>query len=231
MIRFYSLIMAISISCGGGKAGDDASGSSTGDTGVDPSGSSTDETPTTSSASASTDDGTGTGASNSDPTPGTTGPATSVGETDTGTGEDATGPSETTGGPSSTGGTSTTGDGTVSTAAVDSACAPDDGPALEFRLGVDAAECGAPWSFEQLRILLWNGGPLAPGEYVLDGGNGFATYDDGMGMQASGMTGKIVIESWSDAEVVGSYDVTLDDQSVHFGNFVGPRCMTNPMCG
>lgn len=231
-MRIYSLIMAISITCGGGKA-DDASETSDGETTGDPSGSSGSEesTPTTGEEP----QGTGT----EDDPGSTTGPATSMtatsvdpsgstGEDDVTGGEEATAD---TGGESSgesSGGS--TGEGAPGNATVDDSCAPDDGAALEFRVGLDEASCGAPWSGDQLRLLVYQGAPLTPGVYPLDGSFGATVFDDGQGF-VFGTVGSLTIEAWSEDAVVGSYEVTLEDRSMHSGSFVGPHCLTMPMCG
>lgn len=230
-MRTYLFIMAVSITCGGGKGGEDASAteSSTGEATSGLSGSDSDEAPTEASDSTpvtSTDTG---------PSGVTTGQASGMSESATADpttlstgGDEATG-GESTGSNEATGGEST-GAGAPQNATVDDGCAPDDGAALEFRIGVDAATCGSPWSGDQLRILLYQGDPLAPGVYPLDNGSGGATFDDGQGL-VFGSSGTLTIDAWAEDAVAGSYEVTLEDNSVHSGSFVGPHCMTMPMCG
>jgi hypothetical protein len=233
-MRIYSLIMAISITCGGGGKAEDASAGTDGESSGDPSGG-------TSGAEASTpttgEDPPGTG-TEEDPDL-TTGPATSQGST-TGDPGMSTGEEDVTGGEEATadtGGGSTgestgesTGGGAPGNASVDDSCAPDDGAALELRVGLDEASCGAPWSGDQLSLLVYQGAPLTPGVYPLDGGFGASVFDAGDGL-VFGTVGSLTIESWSDEEVVGSYEVTLEDRSMHSGSFVGPHCLTMPMCG
>ena len=225
-MRIYSLILAISITCGGGKGGEDASATSDGSTGEDPSGvassGSEASTPTTG------EDPQGTGTSDD---PGvTTGPATSLTSTTLDPSESTGGDEETGGDSSSEGSSESTGPGAPENATVDDSCAPNDGAALEFRVGLDEASCGAPWSGDQLRLLVYLGAPLTPGVYPLDGGAGAAVFDGGDGL-VFGTVGSLTIESWSDDAVVGSYEVTLEDRSMHSGSFVGPHCLTMPMCG
>jgi hypothetical protein len=233
-MRIYSLIMAVSITCGGGKGGEEVSTTqTTGDT-EDPSGGEstlgTGELPTTSEAEGSTTgdpSGTSTASSVSDPGM-TTGPATTqTGSTDdessspsTDSGEDSTGPASET----------STGEGPADLATVEDACAPDDGAAVELRVGLLAAECGADFVGDALRIFLYTGAPLSPGEYMLGDELGGAFFDDGQGMVFAS-EGAVVIEQWDEAAITGTYALTFDDQTVRAGAFVGPRCLTMPMCG
>lgn len=224
-MRIYSLLMAISITCGGGKGGEDASATTGGESTADPSGTtgSSDATPTTGEPPPNT--------SSLSEASAETGPATTQSEGSTADPGASTGAGDTEDG-DATAGTSgdSTGEGVPEHATVDNSCAPDDGAALEFRVGLAEAVCGAPWSGDQLRLLVYQGAPLAPGVYPLDGGLGGATFDDGQGL-VFGSSGSLTIESWAEDAVVGSYEVTLEDRSVHAGDFVGPHCATMPMCG
>lgn len=233
-MRIYSLIMAISITCGGGKGGEDASATSGDESTGDPSHGSSGSEESTPTTGDDGPQGTGTG----DDAGVTTGPATSMGSTtaDPGesTGDDVTGGEEAsadTGGDSTSESTSeSTGEGVPGNATVDDSCAPNDGAALEFRVGLDEASCGSPWSGDQLRLLVYQGAPLSPGVYPLDGIDGAAVFDGGDGL-VFGSDGSLTIEAWTEEAVVGSYEVTLEDNSVHSGSFVGPHCLTMPMCG
>lgn len=190
---------------------------------------------------ATSESSTGSGTTSSDttvdvsstgaPTGSTTGSSGSGSATDT---LATTGPQTSTGSESSAGDSTsgTTGGLVVVDGALVDACAPDDGPAVELRLGLSEPLCDSKWSDEQLRILLFTGAPLAPGVYPLGGGFGFATrqgVDDPDFI--SGMTGSVTIESWDDAGVVGGYNVTFEDTSVRAGGFSGPYCDLSPPCG
>lgn len=233
-MRIYSLVMAISITCGGSKGGEDGSATQTTGATEDSSGGETSvgtsELPTTGGLEESTagPSGTGTGTASASEPGTTTGPATTQAESTGGetsspssdSGEDSTGPASDT----------STGEAPADLAAVEDACAPNDGAALELRVGLVAAECGAEFVGDTLRISLYVGAPLTPGEYVLGNGFGGATFDDGQGMVFASQ-GTVVIEQWDEAAVVGTYEVTFDDQTVRSGAFAGPHCDTNPPCG
>lgn len=231
-MRTYSFIMALSITCGGAK-GDEALSTTETEASTTElmtggaTSSLSDATPT------STEDGetsvapgtTGTTASATDPEPETgTDPGT---EAEDSTSSPVT--SET--GFETSAGTSGTETGEAAQAAtVEDSCAPNDGAALEFKIGAVEAVCGADLAAGGLRISLYLGDPLAPGVYALDGGMGLAVVEDGQEMKI-GTSGAVTIDAWSEAEVVGSYEVTFEDQSVRAGAFVGPHCVTNPACG
>jgi hypothetical protein len=83
----------------------------------------------------------------------------------------SSGSAATTGG---TTGDTTTGGPSGEPSTYGQACAPDDGAAVEFKIGLALRECSAdfPQGAAILRIVLFQGVPLAPGVYDLDGGNG-----------------------------------------------------------
>lgn len=178
------------------------------------------------------------GSSTEGSTEGSTGPATGstgdpTGSTDattggttgeaTGTSDQSSGATEDTG---STGGTS--GGAESADATVDDSCGPADGPALEFRLQVMEPVCGAPWPGDVLRVTLFQGGPLAPGSYMIDGGNGFAWLQQGNQQEQTSDIGTITIESWDGELVSGSYDLPGLGLA---GSFAGPHCPGQGMCG
>lgn len=129
-------------------------------------------------------------------------------------------------GESSTGGPTLPGD-----ASVHDSCAPNDGPALEFRLELAAATCEAEWADEQLRVMIFQGGPLAPGEYPL-AQNGFASLQP-KGVQDPITTndGSLTIVSWDDGGVTGTYTLTFPNAEVREGAFAGPYCPGGVPCG
>jgi hypothetical protein len=113
------------------------------------------------------------------------------------------------------------------------ACAPDDGPAVEFRVGLALRECSAdfPQGAAILRIVLFQGVPLAPGVYNLDGGNGSVYFDDGDGMPMTGDIGVVTITDMTADGLVGSYDVTLTDNTQLAGSLDALYCPVDVACG
>lgn len=204
-------------------------------------GGTTDLTSASSSSGGMTEVPTGTVSESASATEAPTGGETGTGSsastgsmTDTGTGV-STGVStagESSVGDSTGGEVGTTGEGIVLDAALNDACAPDDGPALALRPGLIAPMCEADWSDESLRIVIFMAAPLGPGVYPLGEGLGFATRQ---GMDdpefVSGVQGSVTIESWDGAAVVGSYSVTFMDASVREGGFSGPYCDDDILCG
>jgi hypothetical protein len=154
---------------------------------------------------------------------GSTGPATGSATDVTGTTGEAT--SGTSGG---TEGSTGTGGGVTGDATVDDSCAPDDGPALEFRLELVEPVCAAPWAVDTLRIMLYQGGPLAPGVYMLDGGNGFAWLEQGDMPPETSNVGALTIEAWDGEQVSGSYSLPEFGLA---GSFAGPHCAGGGLCG
>ncbi len=119
---------------------------------------------------------------------------------------------------------------------VDNSCAPDDGPAHEFIFGLAEQTCDALVEGESLRIILHSENfgfgfePLPPGTYSLEGGNGFAFYDDGINDPKASDMGFVHIDSW-DTVVSGSYKVWAGD-NVFEGEFSAIEyCDNNPLCG
>jgi hypothetical protein len=113
------------------------------------------------------------------------------------------------------------------------ACAPDDGAAVEFKIGLALRECSAdfPQGAAILRIVLFQGVPLAPGVYNLDGGEGSAYYDDGDGMPMTGDIGVVTITDMTADGLVGSYDVTLTDNTQLAGSLDALYCPVDVACG
>lgn len=236
-MRIYSLIMSISISCGSGKGNDEVSGGQTstetvGESTADP-GTFT-ETPTTSTDDTIADPST-TGTSETSMTAApSTGSSSTPGETteaeDSSTGPASASDTDTDGESTGSGG-STSGEtgGEQHVAKVNNECAPDDGAALEFQIGVDMPGCDGSFVGD-LRIRVYQGAPLTPGDYPIDLANGIAVFDDGTGEKLS-ESGTLTIDGWRGSEVSGSYQVVFQDQSVAAGLFVAEHCMTMPLCG
>lgn len=116
-------------------------------------------------------------------------------------------------------------------AIVENDCAPNDGAALQFKMEVTEPVCGAALAGEMLRVMLWQGGPLAPGVYPVGEQAGFATYQVGNNEPTNSVDGTLTIDSWEGDLVVGSYDLTFVDNSVRQGVFAGPFCLENIPCG
>lgn len=138
----------------------------------------------------------------------------------------------------------TTGDTTLDTttgptpdfspdAAVYNDCAPNDGPAFRVEIGLTSATCDAPWPTEQkLRIVVYVEPPGAPGEFPLVFPNpADAFLDEGDDTPQFATEGKVIIESWQDDEVTGSYDLILDGGAHLVGSFAGPYCGGPFNCG
>jgi hypothetical protein len=146
---------------------------------------------------------------------------TSTTEPDTSTGEDTT-----------TGGTT----GVVvegEPSKMEPACAPDDGPATEFKIGLAERMCSSdfPEDAPIFRVVVFTGPPpLAPAEYKLDNSNGFASFDDGNGV-VNGFLGTVTITEQSADGVKGTYDVTFDDASNLAGDFDAIFCDADVLCG
>lgn len=129
-------------------------------------------------------------------------------------------------------GESSTGEPTApGDASVHDSCAPNDGPALEFRLALDAATCEAGWADEQLRVMIFQGGPLAPGEYSLAQGGFASLQPKGVQDPVTTNDGTLTIVSWDDGGVTGSYALTFPNAEVREGSFAGPYCPGNFPCG
>ena len=90
------------------------------------------------------------------------------------------------------------------------------------------AVCAAPWAVDALRIMLYQGGPLAPGVYMLDGGNGFAWLQQGDMPPETSNVGALTIEAWDGEQVSGSYSLPEFGLA---GSFVGPHCAGGGLCG
>jgi len=113
------------------------------------------------------------------------------------------------------------------------ACAPDDGSAVEFSIAIAARECSAdfPEDAPIFRIVLFQGVAVPVGEHKLDGGFGFAYFDDGGGMPVTGDTGSLTIVAELADGLVGSYNVTLSDNTVLSGSFTSIYCPQDVLCG
>lgn len=113
------------------------------------------------------------------------------------------------------------------------ACAPDDGPAVEFKIDLAERKCDSDWPEDVpfLRIVLFKGVDLQPGEHSLTGGWGFVWYDDGSGQPISGDVGVVVIDEVTADGLRGSYDVSLSDSTPLSGTFDAIYCPADVLCG
>jgi hypothetical protein len=110
-------------------------------------------------------------------------------------------------------------------ASVDRTCAPNDGPAVEFRLRLAANVCGAD-ALTDLRVDIYQPAPLSVGTHALADGGHWTLFENG-NVVDSGDSGTIVIDAWDGDSVSFHYD--LGGQT---GAVVGaPFCDTQPMCG
>lgn len=172
------------------------------------------------------------GSSASDSASGTTavGTDSNGGTTDAGSTSEGTGSAS----GSTTGPTTgaTTGGASAQAANVSESCAPDDGPAADFTIGLLERTCGAglPADAPTLRITLFQSLPLGAGEYNLDGGFGSVYYEDANGV-VSGNTGKLTITEVTADGYVGTYDVTLMNSTQLAGDFDAIYCPTDVLCG
>ncbi|MBK7825979.1 hypothetical protein [Nannocystis sp.] len=93
--------------------------------------------------------------------------------------------------------------------------------------------CKATWpGDEKLLIHVYTMVPAAPGEYPLVFPNeGDAQYDNGSGNLIQATEGTLVLESWANDVVSGTYDLSFDG-GLHFvGAFSGPYCAGPALCG
>ncbi|MCY1065942.1 hypothetical protein OV090_14270 [Nannocystis sp. RBIL2] len=114
------------------------------------------------------------------------------------------------------------------------ACAPNDGPAVEFEIALAERACDADWPEDapQLRIALFkDAGELQLGEHPLFGGLGFAWFDDGDGTPESTDQGKIEITEITADGVRGTFELTLPDNNQLNGAFDSLFCPADIMCG
>lgn len=114
------------------------------------------------------------------------------------------------------------------------ACAPNDGPAVEFKIALAERACDSDWPEDVplLRLVLFkNIDELQLGEHLLVGGLGFAWFDDGDGTPESTDQGKIEILELTADGVRGTYEVTLPDDTPLSGAFDSLFCPADILCG
>ncbi len=110
----------------------------------------------------------------------------------------------------------------------ESTCAPNDGPAVHLRIGLEAETCNADYAAQQwLELQLWRPGPLAPGVYPIDAAI-YNTSGDDPGPQVYGI---VTIESWDNNVVSGSYLIGFENVDLAGDFSQTPYCDLQPMCG
>lgn len=127
----------------------------------------------------------------------------------------------------------TTGGAAGEPAKYSDACAPDDGAAVEFSIGIALRECTAdfPEDAPIFRITLFQGVAVPVGEHQLGGGFGMAYLDNGDGTPVTGNTGTLTILAEVADGLVGTYDVTLSDDTHLAGSFDAVYCPQDVLCG
>lgn len=127
----------------------------------------------------------------------------------------------------------TTGGAAGEPAKYSDACAPDDGAAVDFDIGIALRECTAdfPEDAPIFRITLFQGVAVPVGEHKLDGGFGMAYLDNGDGTPVTGTTGTLTILAEVADGLVGTYDVTLSDDTHLAGSFDAVYCPQDVLCG
>lgn len=190
--------------CGGGKSSSDSD---------------TDATGSETSASASGTSATGDETSATTADPGSSGATL------------ATDPSSSSTDPTTT--DPTTGGAAGEPAKYSDGCAPDDGAAVDFDIGIALRECTADFPDDApiFRITLFQGVAVPVGEHKLDGGLGMAYLDDGDGTPVTGSTGTLTILAEVADGLVGTYDVTLSDDTHLAGSFDAVYCPQDVICG
>lgn len=121
------------------------------------------------------------------------------------------------------------GEGPAGSVTFQNTCAPDDGPALEFDIGLAEASCGADWaSSASLRIAIdggWNN--ITTGTYTAWG----VWYDpDGDGNWEEGATATLTIDRVQGDLVEGSYRVESGGDTIE-GSFGALNCYGDVLCG
>ena len=137
-----------------------------------------------------------------------------------------------------TGTTPTTGTPVDGEARVERDCAPDDGTAFTFIIGLDSASCDSDPSGPYLRIGVWyNLDPMAGGSWDLDPSKGVAgawyspTGDSSV--TESAVSGRIEISTWDEINgATGSYALLTSGGSTLVGSFSALACLEDgPLCG
>lgn len=111
-------------------------------------------------------------------------------------------------------------------------CAPDDGAAVTFVIGLDAPGCEASSAgVPNVQITLYTGRPLDPGSYPFgDFEDGSAWFSEDGTTQLSVSDGTVTIDSWSDT-ITGSYVLTVQGGATYAGTFEAVSCDSTIMCG
>ena len=117
-------------------------------------------------------------------------------------------------------------------------CAPNDGPAYTFAIGLSASTCGAMPAGPVLRISIYTKLDMPAGnmwDVAQNSPDGFAVYypgDDPSNL-VFGKKGMLTVKTWDQTKAAtGSYDVELVDGTHLVGLFNATACLVEaPMCG
>jgi hypothetical protein len=117
-------------------------------------------------------------------------------------------------------------------------CAPNDGPAYTFTIGLTAATCGAMPAGPVLRLTIYTKLDMPAGntwDMAQNSPDGFALYypgDDPSNL-VFGQEGTLTVDTWDATKAAtGSYDVVLVDGTHLVGDFNATACLAeSPMCG
>lgn len=115
---------------------------------------------------------------------------------------------------------------------VENDCAPDDGSAVTFTIGVDGSTCSASSAgLPHARITIYQGMPLAAGDYTFgDSGDGGAWFSEDGTMEVAVSQGTLTVDSWG-STITGSYELTVQGGETYAGTFDGIECTVKILCG
>lgn len=132
-------------------------------------------------------------------------------------------------------GTADSGDPVDGDATVTPDCAPDDGSAYSFDIGLDDGACDAVPTGSWLRVVLWaNLDPMAGSSWDLDPASGLAQVQLFVGDGSTWLTqtgGTFTVDTWTSDGATGSFDVFLEDGTHLTDEFDALYCDAAPMCG
>lgn len=109
------------------------------------------------------------------------------------------------------------------------ACAPNDGAAVEFTIGVDMRTCDSviPEDAATFSIAIYQGFDLPVGTHMI----GAAYLDTGDGMPQTSTTGSLTVTAKTADGLLGTYDVTFPDNTHLTGNIDAILCIVDILCG
>ena len=117
-------------------------------------------------------------------------------------------------------------------ATVSNDCAPDDGSAVTFDIGVETASCSeSSAGLPHARITIYQAVPLAAGTYAFgDSGTGGAWFSDDGTAEMAVTEGTLTVDTWG-STVTGSYELTVQGGETYAGTFDGVECTVKIVCG